>query len=291
MSWRDYDDYYKPSKPKEAKDGIKARSQRGSFAKNWWAQRWIAALERLVDSGRLTRGRSYARKGQVLSIEETKSGIAARVQGSRSTPYKITIQIAPLSDAQGEKVIDALAEQAIFTAQLLAGEMPQEIEQAFEEAKVSLFPSRRDDLKTDCSCPDYANPCKHVAATHYILGESFDEDPFLIFRLRGRTQEQVLAALRQRRAGELEFAEEELEEPEIVIPLEDQMTHFWGLSAPLEGFSISIRPPAIEMPLLKRLGEASFVPAPGLESLLRGAYQTISKKAIEAAYRESDDAN
>ncbi|MGC1375262.1 MAG: SWIM zinc finger family protein, partial [Anaerolineales bacterium] len=202
MSWRDYDDFYKPSRPKEAKDGIKARSQRGAFAKNWWAQRWIAALERLVDSGRLTRGRSYARKGQVLSIEETKDGIAAKVQGSRSTPYKIKIEITPLSDAEWDKVFDALAEQAIFTAQLLAGEMPQEIESAFEAAKVSLFPSRRADLKTDCSCPDPANPCKHIAAAHYILGERFDEDPFLIFRLRGRTQEQVMAALRQRRAGE-----------------------------------------------------------------------------------------
>jgi uncharacterized Zn finger protein len=288
-----YDDYYfKPSKPKEAKDGIKARSQRGAFAKNWWAERWIAALERLVDSGRLSRGRSYARKGQVLSIEETKAGIAAKVQGSRSTPYKIKIQIAPLSDVQWEKVIDALSEQAIFTAQLLAGEMPQEIEQAFEAAKVSLFPSRRDDLKTDCSCPDPANPCKHIAAAHYILGERFDEDPFLIFRLRGRTQEQVLAALRQRRAGDAEIAEDEKEEPETVIPLEEQMAHFWEFrtAAPLEGFSVSIHPPAIEMPLLKRLGEANFVPAPGLESLLRGAYQAISKKAIEAAYRESDEA-
>ncbi len=82
MPWRDDDDYYfKPSKPKEAKNGIKARSQRGSFAKNCWAQRWTAALERLVDSGRLTRGRSYARQGQVLSIDETKDGISAKVQG------------------------------------------------------------------------------------------------------------------------------------------------------------------------------------------------------------------
>jgi uncharacterized Zn finger protein len=201
-----YDDYYfKPTKPKAVKDGLKARSQRGSFAKNWWAQRWIAALERLVDSGRLTRGRAYARKGQVLSIEETKDGIAAKVQGSQRSPYKIKIQIAPLSEAQWDQVIDALAEQAIFTAQLLAGEMPQEIESAFEAARVSLFPARRDDLKTDCSCPDYANPCKHVAAAHYILGERFDEDPFLIFRLRGRTQEQVMAALRQRRAGEADI--------------------------------------------------------------------------------------
>ncbi|HEY3312295.1 MAG TPA: SWIM zinc finger family protein [Anaerolineales bacterium] len=282
-----YDDYYfKPSKPKEARDGIKARNQHGTFAKNWWAQRWIAALERLVDSGRLTRGRSYARKGQVLSIQETRDGIHAQVQGSRRSPYKIRIQIAPLSDSQWEKVIDALAEQAIFTAQLLAGEMPQEIEQAFEAAKVSLFPSRRDDLRTDCSCPDYSNPCKHIAATHYILGEIFDEDPFLIFRLRGRTQEQVMEALRQRRAGQAD--EDEIDEAEVVIPLEQQLAHFWELSAPLDGYSVSIHPPVIEMPLLKRLGEASFVPSPGLESLLRPVYQTISKKAIEAAYQESD---
>ncbi|MBN1305711.1 MAG: SWIM zinc finger family protein [Anaerolineales bacterium] len=283
-----YDYYYKPSKPKEAKDGIKARSKRGSFAKNWWAQRWITALERLVDSGRLSRGRSYARKGQVLSIEETKDGISAKVQGSRRTPYRITIQVAPLTDAEWDKVFDALSEQAIFTAQLLAGEMPQDIEQAFEAAKVNLFPARRGDLLTDCSCPDYANPCKHLAATHYILAERFDEDPFLIFRLRGRTQDQVMEALRERRAEDLPTAEEDIEEPETVIPLETQLDNFWELSAPLEGFSVSIRPASIEMSLLKRLGQANFVPGPGLEAYLGNAYREISKKAIEAAFTEDE---
>jgi uncharacterized Zn finger protein len=282
-----YDYYFKPTKPKEAKDGIKARSKRGAFAKNWWAQRWITALERLVDKGRLSRGRTYARKGQVVSIDETKGGISARVLGSRKTPYRISIQITPLTDAEWDKVFDALAGQAIFTAQLLAGEMPQDIEQAFDAAKVSLFPARRGDLKTNCSCPDYANPCKHIAATHYILGERFDEDPFLIFCLRGRTQEQVIEALRQRRAGDVE-TEEVLEEPEIVIPLEEQITQFWEFSAPLEGFSVSIRPPAIEMPLLKRLGNVNFVPAPGIDALLSDAFQRISKKAIETAYQENE---
>lgn len=210
------------------------------------------------------------------------------MQGSQSKPYKIKIQIAPLTDAQWDRVFDVLAEQAIFTAQLLAGEMPQDVEQAFEAAKVSLFPARRDDLQTDCSCPDYANPCKHIAATHYILGERFDEDPFLIFRLRGRTQEQVMAALRKRRAEEAETGEDAADESEIVTPLVEQMAHFWEFSAPLEGFSVSVRPPAVEQPLLKRLGEAGFVPSPGLGSLLQGVYQGISKKAIEVAYRESE---
>jgi uncharacterized Zn finger protein len=284
-----YDYYFRPTKAIKAKDGIKARSKSGSFAKNWWAQRWIAALERLVDSRRLSRGRSYARKGQVLSIDETKDGIVAQVQGSRKTPYRISIRVAPLSDVEWEKVFDALSNQAIFTAQLLAGEMPQDIEQVFEAAKVSLFPAGRIDLDTDCSCPDYANPCKHIAATHYILGERFDEDPFLIFRLRGRTQEQVMQVLRERWAGDAKF-EDEPEDSETLIPLEAQLEHFWEFSAALDGFSMSIRPPAIEMPLLKRLGEAGFVPTPGIESLLSNAYWSIGEKAIETAYQENDGA-
>jgi uncharacterized Zn finger protein len=284
-----FDYYFKPTKAIETKDGIKSQSKRGAFAKSWWAQRWIAALERLVDAGRLSRGRSYARKGQVLSIDETKDGIAARVQGSMRTPYKICIKINHLTDAEWDKVIDALAEQAIFTAQLLAGEMPQDIEQAFERAKVSLFPSTRRDLQTDCSCPDYSNPCKHIAAAHYILGERFDEDPFLIFRLRGRTQEQVMQELRKRRAGSDEVIEEEAEDAEVVIPLEEQIENFWEVRAPLEGFAVSIRPPAIEMPLLKRLGEANFVPEPGLQSMLSAAYQRISRKAIQTAFKDTTE--
>ena len=281
--------YFKPTKAIQTKDGIKAQSKRGAFAKNWWAQRWIAALEQLVDSGRLSRGRSYARKGQVLSIDETKDGIAARVQGSMRTPYKISIKINHLTDAEWDKVIDALAEQAIFSAQLLAGEMPQDIEQAFEKAKVSLFPAARRDLETECSCPDYSNPCKHIAATHYILGERFDEDPFLIFRLRGRTQEQVMQELRKRRAGSDETVEEEAEEAEIVVPLEEQIENFWDARAPLEGFAVSIRPPAIEMPLLKRLGEANFVPDPGIQSWLSAVYQAVSRKAIQAAFKDTSE--
>ncbi len=283
-SWYDEFSEYERTQPIENQDGIKARSQRGAFARNWWAESWIHAMERLVDAGRLTRGRSYARKGQVLSITEKKNGVEARVQGSRRTPYKITIQVTPLSDAQWEKVIDALAEQALFTAQLLAGEMPQDIQSAFQAAGVSLLPAQHGDLTTDCSCPDWANPCKHVAATHYILGERFDEDPFLLFRLRGRSQEQVLQGLRQRRAGQ--EAAGDSEPAEAVTPLEETLNQFWELSAPLDGFSAAIRPPAIEQPLLKRLGEPAF--APDLAATLLPAYRAISQAALNVAFGEPD---
>lgn len=284
----DYNYYFdfEPTRPIEVKDGIKARSQRGAFAKSWWATRWIQAMERLVDAGRLSRGRSYARKGQVLSIEEKKNGVEARVQGSRRTPYKIDIRVAPLGDAQWEQVIDALAEQALFTALLLAGEMPQDIEEAFQTAGVSLFPDRRGDLTTHCSCPDWSNPCKHVAATHYILGERFDEDPFLLFRLRGRSQDQILQGLRQRRAGQDIQADEE-GEPESVALLEDNLERFWDLGEPFESFGAAIKAPLIELPLLKRLGEPTFIVDPGLQYLLLPAFRAISQAAIQTAFGEA----
>lgn len=249
-------------------------------------------MERLVDAARLSRGRVYARKGQVLSIEEVKDGVEARVQGARSTPYKVTIQLTPFSDEQWERIIDALAEQALFTAQLLAGEMPQEIDAAFHTAGTSLFPTRRGDLVTSCSCPDWSNPCKHVAAAHYILGERFDEEPFLLFRLRGRSQDQILQALRQRRAGMDQVGIKEqnalsmLEEREIAQPSFESLAHYYDLAESLDEFPVAIKSPPIEIPLLKRLGEPTFSEEPGLRYLLLPAYRLVSMEAIRAAYAD-----
>ncbi len=282
MSRYNYYRYFTPTKPISTDEGIKAKSKRGAFAKNWWATRWIKALEQLVDAGRLRRGRTYARKGQVLSIEETKSGIEAKVQGSRRRAYSVTIDIDTLSNDQWEQVIDVLAEQAIFTAQLLAGEMPQEIEEAFQSAGVSLFPEKRAELMTDCSCPDYANPCKHVAAVHYILGEQFDEDPFLLFRLRGRTQEQILQALRTRRAETAGFEDDEDEEEEV-IPLQETVANFWGTDQALTHLKTNIKPPVTALPVLKRLGQPTFLDDDMLKTL-GPAYQSITEAAIAMAY-------
>jgi uncharacterized Zn finger protein len=289
-----YEDYFPPSKPIQTDDGLKTRSRRGKIGQSWWAERWIAAMEQLVDVGRLRRGRSYARSGQVLSIEERDGGVTARVQGSRPKPYKVTIQVKPLSDAQWEAVIAQMSEQAIFAAQLLAGEMPPDIEDAFAAAKASLFPTTGRDLTTNCTCPDDANPCKHIAATHYILGEQFDEDPFLLFRLRGRTQEQIMEALRSRRAAETGVAEggpeyETGEEPEQFLPLEETLDVFWQPAAPLETSPATIRRPAVALPLLKRLGPPAFLPDHNLAELLGPAYELITREALRLAFAGDED--
>jgi uncharacterized Zn finger protein len=192
--WDDYQ-YFRPSVPREAKGGIKAQSKRGTFGESWWARRWISVLESFDIGARLGRGRSYARRGQVLSIEIGKGKVNAKVQGSRPKPYDIKIEMKTLSAADWQKLAEALSREVIFTAKLLTSQMPQDIEEVFKQAKLSLFPERLKDLKTDCSCPDWSNPCKHIAAVYYLLGEEFDRDPFLIFKLRGMSREELMGSL------------------------------------------------------------------------------------------------
>jgi uncharacterized Zn finger protein len=277
-----YYDWYPESRPIQTDRGLKARSRRGDFAKNWWAQRWIGNLEQLMDAGRLRRGRRYARQGQVLSLEECAGGVVAEVQGSRRKPYLVTIELEPLEDAGWERVIDVLAGRAHFAARLLTGEMPEDIEEAFSAAGASLFPERRGELRTACSCPDPARVCKHTAAVHYILGERFDEDPFLLFRLRGRAAEEVLPALRERH-GE---TGEPIPEP-AVQPLEEEIDRFWEAGPELDTIRISIKPPPVPLPALRRLGRPNFV-TEDLPRLLSPAYEAVSRSALERALAEEE---
>jgi len=178
--------------PLPAKDGIAARSEHGAIGESWWSRRFVEALDAVADTSRLGRGRSYARKGQVMELRVEAGGVTSRVQGSRTTPYEVRIDLRPFTDEDWARVEEALAGEALFLAQLLAGEMPREVERAFEAAGLSLFPSSPDELTTACTCPDPVNPCKHVAATFYILAEAFDRDPFLVLAWRGRARDTLL---------------------------------------------------------------------------------------------------
>ena len=189
-----------PAKPRPVKDGLVARSGRGSIGEHWWSKRFVDVLESFALGSRLTRGKNYARRGQVVSLEVAAGSVTARVQGSRRTPYTVTIALTPFSGLLWAKVEVVLAEQAIHSAQLLAGQMPAELEQVFAAAGAPLFPARAADLSMSCSCPDHMVPCKHLAATFYLLAESFDDDPFRILAWRGRSREALLARLRELRS-------------------------------------------------------------------------------------------
>lgn len=189
---RDWYDWSGSTGPIEVEGGIKARSKRGSIGSTWWSRRFIDILERICDKGRLSRGRAYARKGQVLAIDLAAGEVRASVQGSRPRPYEVAIRIEAYDEERWSAIEEGIAAQAVHRARLLAGEMPPEIEELFASMGIDLFPR---DLDMECSCPDWGFPCKHLSAVLYLLAESFDDDPFLVLAWRGRTREQLLGSL------------------------------------------------------------------------------------------------
>jgi uncharacterized Zn finger protein len=271
--WDDYS-FFKRSVPREAKGGIKAQSRRGGFGESWWAKRWIHVLESFNIGARLGRGRSYARNGQVLSIEIEKGKIHAKVQGSRAKPYSVQIEIKTLSASDWKKLTKAFSNEAIHSAKLLAGEMPSDIEKTFKDVKLSLFPERLKDLKTECSCPDWSNPCKHIAAVYYLLGEEFDRDPFLIFKLRGMSRED-LVELMGKSAPKKVSKKPEPSQPDEE-PLTSEVSRFWnGEPIPDDLFG-EVKIPPVHAALPKKLGSFPF---------WRGEARFLD--AMEVIYREA----
>jgi uncharacterized Zn finger protein len=191
------------SGPIAVEGGVKARSKRGAIGEQWWSRRFIAVLESYGAgmSGRLQRGKNYARRGQVIEFSLGPGRVDARVQGSRPTPYQVTLSVSPLTAGQWREVEARLAAQALFRARLLAGEMPAEIEQVFADAGTPLFPATARDLGMQCNCPDWGVPCKHLAAVCYVLAEAFDDDPFAMLAWRGKTRDELLTALRGQGGG------------------------------------------------------------------------------------------
>ena len=184
----------------------------------WWGARFLEALEQVLgaDAGRLARGRTYARAGRAHDLCVERGRVTAQVTGSRPTPYAIVIQLKQLDESAWSRAIDGMAKKAQFSAELLAGQMPPAIDEVFQSAELSLFPKRRADLETSCSCPDWGDPCKHVAAAYYVLGEALDRDPFLLFELRGKSKSQVLDALRKARGSDAPVADQP--DAELTIP-------------------------------------------------------------------------
>ena len=228
------DDFWRrepSSGPLPVDSGLRARSRRGDIGETWWSRRFIAILESFGFGSRLERGRNYARRGQVMDLEVAKGVVDARVQGSRPKPYRVRLGVQPLSERDWARAERAMAGKAVFAAKLLAGEMPREIEDAFAESSLSLFPTSAGQLASSCSCPDWASPCKHVAAVFYLLAETFDRDPFLVFTWRGRTREELLERLGRLRRGRAAPAAPapEAAAPEAAPgpPPEDSLDRFW----------------------------------------------------------------
>jgi uncharacterized Zn finger protein len=264
--------------------------------REWWAQRWIDVLESFGWTRRLARARIYAREGNVLSIEFNGEKVAAQVQGTAPEPYHVTLSLDPFTDEQWNYVIESMSQRAIFSAKLLAGEMPQTIEEVFTGNGLSLFPFTKFDIHSRCSCPDPANPCKHIGAVYYLLGDRFGEDPFVLFQLRGRSKEQIIEALRQTRSqggdGDSTIQETTSFLPSA-IPSADffKPEQFWHYADELEPSLVVIAPPPSSETVLDVLGtiplkisdDETAMTAKAAQSAmqyLKMIYQNASQQAI-----------
>jgi uncharacterized Zn finger protein len=241
VSWHDWPE----SRPIRVEGGLVARSERGAIGTTWWSQRFLSVLESFGLGTRLTRGKSYARQGQVLTLTVSPGVVAATVQGSRAKPYEVSIGFPALDERSWAQIESSLGTQAVHRAHLLAGEMPESLEAVVESAGATLFPRRIRDLTMRCSCPDIAVPCKHIAAAFYLLAERFDDDPFAILLWRGRSREQLLSGLDEVPAsagtraasGGLERALEDLPALDVAAALD----RFWLSPVPLPA-----RPPTLD---------------------------------------------
>lgn len=259
-------------------------------SQEWWVQRWNDLLNSYRFKKRLERARIYAREGNVLSIEFKGPSVLANVQGTAPEPYQVSLSIEPFPEEDWNFVVETMAEQAVYSAYLLAGEMPHDIEKVFTANGLSLFPFTLADIRSKCSCPDPQNPCKHIGAVYYQLGDRFSEDPFVLFQLRGRTKAQILDDLRRLRSTgdvEPESHQESLKTPTQVAQKKEtplNLEQFWQYNEPLDSSLVVIVPPPDSRTVLDVLGNIPLSSVDGsLMQYFKGVYQTISQKAVMSA--------
>ncbi|QIR39809.1 hypothetical protein HCG51_25935 [Tolypothrix sp. PCC 7910] len=264
-------------------------------SREWWSQRWLDLLDSYRFKKRLERARNYSRQGNVLSIEFKGAKVLARVQGSEPEPYKVSLSLDPFSDEEWGYVIETMSKKAIFAAKLLAGEMPQNIEEVFTANGLSLFPFTLSDVRSKCSCPDKANPCKHVGAVYYQLGDRFSEDPFVLFKLRGRTKEQIISDLRQLRSAKIEGSSTEISDIQQPVTSHQntiKFDSFWQYNEPLDSSLVVIAPSGSEtvldvlgpIPLGKEEENVgNLTSGDVVMKYLQTVYQDVRQKAVLAA--------
>jgi len=267
----------------------------GRSEHSWSAGRWMRSLAQMLDANRMSEGRACVRAGRVMHVEVQPGLVLAEVQSSANVtqaPYSVRMSTAVFTDAQWDRIIALMGQRAIYAAQLINGEMPEDIEAVFQAAGVSLFPAGMHELGAECTCSEWPSACRHVVAVFCRLGELIDEDPFLLFAMRGRTREQLMSALRMQRAVHSDEDAHEMagvmEQGATTDPraLPIDLDAFWRLDSRLEEIQFRIAMPEIEAELLKVLGDLSFVDQQDVRDELVEIYRRVSQRAIDLAFQD-----
>jgi uncharacterized Zn finger protein len=260
--------------------------------REWWSQRWLDLLDSYRFKKRLERARTYSRQGNVLSIKFKGAKVLAKVQGSEIEPYKVSLSLDAFTDEEWGYVIETMSQKASYAAKLLAGEMPQNIEDVFTSNGLSLFPFTLGDVHGKCSCPDKAVPCKHIGAVYYQLGDRFSEDPFVLFQLRGRTKEQIISDLRQLRSKKSEQNSQKsllnreastIKEPIVNNQYSVNVDDFWQYNEPLES-SLVVIVPSVNETILDVLGTIPL--AKDEENTVNSSAGDIAMNYLQIVYKD-----
>ncbi len=249
--------------------------KRKSFAQTWWGEKWLEVLDELGSywPNRLPRGRRYARSGAVVSLDLFPAQIAAKVKGTRATPYRVSIRVRPFSPEEKERFLDVLKRRPLLAASLLQLKVPAEILETLEEEGLELLPTRPEEFEAKCSCPDWANPCKHIAAVFYVITEAIDRDPFNLFLLRGITKKEILASL--------ELKKEKRRAVRHFTPKEEDFTRFHSLRGK-ESFPPIRLPDGARELIFSLLQERPvFYPEGDLKKELCDFYEFLSAQKVE----------
>lgn len=248
-------------------------------SKTWWGQEFLGALEELMDPGRLARGRSYSYGYRLVRFKLSLSRVTAKMQGNISpyfgvytTPYyDVEINFKRVPPKQWDRILAELGSNADWVTHLILGEVPPTIERAFRGANVGLLPDDRGEIQSSCSCPDWANPCKHVAGAYYRVASMLDRDPLVLFELRGMKRKTLLDAVAKSEFGAALRGGSDLDEPDLegalkaprlarvesgesTMPAPDSRAFWRGRPLPAESAADRQVPPVSAL-LLRREGD------------------------------------
>ena len=237
--------------PLNVKGGIRAQAPHARHLRVWWSRRWTEMLENFRLGARLGRGRNYAVSGQVSSLTIEAGCVSASVQGSSSQPYESVLRFQCVSGEARARIVAALKGQPVSVARLLVGDLPLDVEPLFLAEGCPLFPQQARDLVSRCSCPDWANPCKHLAAVYFLLGEAITKNPLLLLNLRGVSRADLVGeeapARAPARPPSAELSEEALTAERF----------YGGQQAPFDDFGMAPKA-STPAPLIHRLGPLPF---------------------------------
>ncbi|MDX2114477.1 MAG: hypothetical protein SFZ24_02490 [Planctomycetota bacterium] len=277
------------ARPRRVRGGVRIAAKSFPPQHKWVGTRWMQAVGLCAREAELREGFDYAKSGQTRTLTVEPGRVVASVQGRAVRGYKVVVQVQPFTDEEWTGVVGAMAEQAVFSARLLAGELPEEAEALFASRGLALFPRGPQDMVAACTAPNERPWCKHACCVALLVADALERDPFVILALRGMPAPELIERLRDRRSassGGLSASpagvDIGVERADDSPPLETVLEEFWDAGPGLEEVETPIRPPEVPLALLRRLGPSPFPESRfPLVGLLATCYETMSRAAVE----------